>query len=62
MASFEMNHTLWITSKFLTLFRGSFVVKEMEAIKIISSQRRNGGMSALARKSRIQVDDFIEEE
>ena len=45
--------------EFLCLIRGSFAVKEMEAMKIIASLRRDGGMSVLARKTRMEVDKEI---
>jgi hypothetical protein len=45
--------------QFLDLIKGSFAMKEMEALKIIASWRSDGGMSALARKTRIKVDEEI---
>jgi hypothetical protein len=48
--------------EFLCLVKGSFAVKEMEAIKIIAYQRGDGGMRELARKTRIKVDGLISDE
>jgi hypothetical protein len=46
--------------EFLCLIKGSFAVKEMEAMKITASRRGNdGGMSVLARKTRMKVDESI---
>jgi hypothetical protein len=45
--------------EFLCLIRGSLAVKEMEALKIIASRRREGGMYALAKETRIKVDESM---
>jgi hypothetical protein len=45
--------------EFLCLIRGSFAVKEMEAIKLAASRRRSGGMSVLAEKTKMKVDEEI---
>jgi hypothetical protein len=45
--------------EFLCLVRGSFAVKEMEALKIMTFRRRGGGMGELARKTRMKTDEAI---
>jgi hypothetical protein len=46
-------------AEFLCLIKGSFAVKEMEALKITASLRRDGGMGELARKTRMKTDEAI---